>query len=169
MEKALEEIKDAKETNTSLQLQLDSINKSHQLLKNSYEDVLTSNKSLERRLTDTDALLAKYKMELGSVQQHRDKLLQCELDLNKLLESEKVQVKTLKNQTEKDARCILDLNRQIKEMERIIARKHPDSVSALIVASKNNPAEGNLSARKVSFFKLIKYVEKVSLLYKISI
>lgn len=58
-------------------------------------------------------------------------------------------VKTLKSQTEKDAKCILDLNRQIKEMERIIARKHPDSVSALIVASKNDPSDGNLSARKV--------------------
>lgn len=149
LERALEEVKDIKEINTSLQLQLDKITKSHQLLKNSYEDVFSSNKNLERRLADTETLLTKYKNELTGVQSQRDKLLESEQGLNKLLEIEKLQVKTLKTQTEKDAKCILDLNRQIKEMERIIARKHPDSVSALIVASKNDPIDGNLSARKV--------------------
>lgn len=149
LEKALEEVKDTKEINTSLQLQLDTINKTHQLLKTSYEDVLSSNKNLERRLIDTESLLSKYKTELMSVQKQRDRLVESEAGLTKLLEIEKLQAKTLKIQTEKDAKCILDLNRQIKEMERIIARKHPDSVSALIVASKNDPVEGNLSARKL--------------------
>ena len=34
-------------------------------------------------------------------------------------------------------------------MERIIARKHPDSVSALIVAAKNDATESNMTARKI--------------------
>lgn len=142
-------MKDTQELNTALQLQLDNLNKTHQLLKTSYDDLLASNKNLERRLLDTEALLGKYKNELTNVKEHNAKLIENENNLNKLLEVEKLQTKSLKIQTEKDARCILDLNRQIKEMERIIARKHPDSVSALIVASKNDITETNLSARRV--------------------
>lgn len=52
--------------------------------------------------------------------------------------------------TERDAKTILDLQRQCKEMERILMRKHPDSVSALIVASKNSPAQDtSASTRKL--------------------
>ncbi|CAH1377274.1 unnamed protein product [Tenebrio molitor] len=149
LEKTLEELKDSKEVNTALQLQLDTISKTHCLLKNSYEDLLSSNKTLERRVLELDATLTKYKTELLNLQNQKDKLLENEINLNKLLEIEKLQAKSLKLQNEKDAKCIQDLNRQIKEMERIIARKHPDSVSALIVAAKNDATESNLTARKI--------------------
>ena len=148
LEKALEDVKDAKELNTALQLQLDNINTSHQLLKTSYEDLLASNKNLERRIVDLDIAISKHKSELVNVQHQRDKLRENEVSLNKQLEIERLQVKSLKLQTEKDARCILDLNRQIKEMERIMARKHPDSVSALIMAAKTNVGETNTTARQ---------------------
>lgn len=148
-EKTLEELKDSKEVNTALQLQLNTINKTHCLLKNSYEDLLTSNKNLERKVVELDSTLSKYKTEIINLQNQKDKLLENEISLNKLLEIEKLQTKSLKLQNEKDAKCIQDLNRQIKEMERIIARKHPDSVSALIVAAKNDATESNLTARKV--------------------
>jgi hypothetical protein len=46
--------------------------------------------------------------------------------------------KKYQEQTEKDVKQIQDLQRQCKEMERILMRKHPDSVSALIVASKGS-------------------------------
>lgn len=163
LERALEQIKDIKESNTSLQLQLDTVNKSHQNLKVTHEEVLSSNKSLERRLSEAEALLVKYKAEVVNVQKHRDKLLDNETELSKQLELEKMQTKNLKAQTEKDAKCILDLNRQIKEMERIIARKHPDSVSALIVASKNDFGDSNLSARKVRlpFVSLLRFAISV--------
>ncbi|KYB26175.1 Centrosomal protein of 162 kDa-like Protein [Tribolium castaneum] len=149
LEKTLEELKDSKEVNTALQLQLDTINKTHCLLKKSYEDLLASNKNLERKVAEFDTSLAKYKTEVVNLQSEKDKLLENENNLNKLLEIEKLQSKSLKLQNEKDAKCIQDLNRQIKEMERIIARKHPDSVSALIVAAKNDATESNLTARKI--------------------
>lgn len=149
LEKTLEELKDVQEINTALQLQLDNINKTFQELKLSHEEVSSSNRNLERRLIDTESLLSKYKNELINLKEQNLKLAESETNLSKLLEIEKLQTKTLKIQTEKDAKCILDLNRQIKEMERIIARKHPDSVSALIVASKNDPSDTNLSARRV--------------------
>ncbi|XP_066246795.1 centrosomal protein of 162 kDa-like [Euwallacea similis] len=149
LDKALEELKDSKEINTSLQLQLDSANKTHQLLRSSYDDLLASSKGLERKVMELDSTLAKYKAELLNVQQTKTKLLENEINLNKLLEIEKLQSKSLKLQNEKDSKCIQDLNRQIKEMERIIARKHPDSVSALIVAAKEDVSENNLTARKL--------------------
>ncbi|KAK5641589.1 hypothetical protein RI129_010136 [Pyrocoelia pectoralis] len=149
LEKSHEELKDAKETNTALQLQLDALNKTHLQLRTTYEELLTSNSNLEKRITDSESVLSKCTQEIEFLKEHRDKLLQNETNLNNLLEIEKMQVQNLKVQNEKDARCILDLNRQVKEMERIIARKHPDSVSALIVAAKNDQSENNLSARKV--------------------
>lgn len=149
LERVLENLKDSQEINTALQLQLDSLNNTHQHLKNSFEDLLNSNKNLERRVCELDSTLNKYKNELLIVQQTKDKLLENEMNLNKLLEMEKLQNKNFKLQNEKDAKCIQDLNRQIKEMERIIARKHPDSVSALIVAAKNDATDTNLTARRV--------------------
>lgn len=149
LEKTLEELKDSKEINTALQLQLDTINKTHCLLKNSHEELLATNQKLERRVLEFDSALSKYKNELLNVQSQREKLLENEITLNKLVEHEKVQGKNWKLQNEKDAKCIQDLNRQIREMERIIARKHPDSVSALIVAAKNDVSDSNLTARKI--------------------
>lgn len=149
LERTLEELKDTKEHNTALQLQLDELNKSHKMLKNSYEDLLTSNRNLERRVAEVDSILSKYKIELTNVQVIKDKLLESEKNLSNLLEVEKQHIKSLKTQNEKDAKCILDLNRQIKEMERIMSRKHPDSVSALIVAAKSDPTDSNMTARKI--------------------
>lgn len=149
LERAKEDLKDSKEKNTSLQLQLDTVNKSHQLLKTSFDDLLHSNKNMERRLIELDCSLDKYKNEILTLQQLKDKLIENEANLNKLLEIEKLQSKSIKLQNEKDAKCIQDLNRQIKEMERIVARKHPDSVSALIVAAKENATDTNLTARKI--------------------
>ncbi|KAI4456605.1 centrosomal protein [Holotrichia oblita] len=148
LEKALEQIKDTKEVNTALQLQLDGVNSSYQLLKISYDELQATNKTIDRKFSELDGNLSKYKSDLLTLQQQRDKLQENETSLNKLLEIERLQVKSLKLQTEKDARCIMDLNRQIKEMERIIARKHPDSVSALIVAAKNDVSETNITAKR---------------------
>lgn len=149
LEKALDELKDAKEINTALQLQLDSLTQTHVLLKNSQDDLLKQNQNLEKRMAEVDTSLAKYKHELTNVQRQRDKLLETEMSLNKLLDIEKIQTKSLKTQNQADAKRIQDLNRQIKEMERIIARKHPDSVSALIMAAKNESSDTNLTARKL--------------------
>jgi hypothetical protein len=63
------------------------------------------------------------------------KILQQEIEENR------VDKKKFQDITERDSKMILDLQRQCKEMERILMRKHPDSVSALIVASKNVPTQ----------------------------
>lgn len=50
-------------------------------------------------------------------------------------------------QHEKDTVVIQDLQRQVKEMEMILRRKHPDSVSALI---------GNIYIMTINFHTIIR-------------
>lgn len=63
--------------------------------------------------------------ELKGIKEHENKLL-AELT------REQNDRKNLIIQREKDLMTIQDLQRQVKEMEMILKRKHPDSVSALI-------------------------------------
>lgn len=64
-------------------------------------------------------------MELKGVKENEGKIM---AELNK----ERNERKNLSLQHEKDVVVIHDLQRQVKEMEQILRRKHPDSVSALI-------------------------------------
>lgn len=57
------------------------------------------------------------------------------------MDENRVDKKKFQEITERDSKTIQDLQRQCKEMERILMRKHPDSVSALIVASNHNPSQ----------------------------
>ncbi|XP_043279264.1 centrosomal protein of 162 kDa [Venturia canescens] len=54
------------------------------------------------------------------------------------IEREKQLTLKLKDQVILDNKKILDLNRQVREMERILKRKNPDSVSALILTAKSD-------------------------------
>lgn len=62
------------------------------------------------------------------------------------MEENRVDKKKFHDITERDSKIIQDLQRQCKEMERILMRKHPDSVSALIVASNSFPSQDTTSA-----------------------
>jgi hypothetical protein len=64
-------------------------------------------------------------MELKGVKDNEGKIM---AELNK----ERNERKNLSIQRDKDIVVIKDLQRQVKEMELILKRKHPDSVSALI-------------------------------------
>ncbi|KAJ8712408.1 hypothetical protein PYW07_005250 [Mythimna separata] len=74
--------------------------------------------------------------ELKSVTENENRILAE-------LQKERNDRKNLTKQHEKDLVVIHDLQRQVKEMEMILRRKHPDSVSALIVASKSSTVEDN--------------------------
>lgn len=66
------------------------------------------------------------------------------------LDESRVDKKKYQEVNDRDAKTIQDLQRQCREMERILMRKHPDSVSALIVASKNsNNQDTSASTRKL--------------------
>lgn len=65
------------------------------------------------------------------------------------VEREKQLTLKLKDQVILDNKKILDLNRQVREMERILKRKNPDSVSALILTAKSDHERINLEKVKL--------------------
>jgi hypothetical protein len=71
------------------------------------------------------------------------------------LDESRQERKKYQEQTEKDSKHIQDLTRQCKEMERILMRKHPDSVSALIVASKNSGSPSSDDTASANTRKLL--------------
>ncbi|XP_034191791.2 uncharacterized protein LOC117609496 isoform X1 [Osmia lignaria lignaria] len=113
---------------------------------------------LKKQLEDLTIKLSSKTEQLRIVKQQFDKIQQNVLPLEKeLLElrvkegnlEEKLQVarshverekqltQKLKDQVILDSKKIIDLNRQIREMERILKRKNPDSVSALILTANS--------------------------------
>lgn len=91
-----------------------------------------------------------YRSELVSARTDRDAAKNIQGVLQQELDDSRAEKKKLKAATDRDAKVIQDLQRSTKEMERILARKHPDSVSALIVANKSSSSNNdNSSIRKV--------------------
>ncbi|CAK1555705.1 unnamed protein product [Leptosia nina] len=143
----------------------------HDQLSEELKDTNERVKSLELlnvQLVDDNKALKKKSCQLEEEKQRTDlKLLECEKFVNRLakeyhnkeaelksvkesaqtalaeLNKERNERKNLSIQREKDTTVIQDLQRQVKEMEMILKRKHPDSVSALIVASKSSTVEDN--------------------------
>lgn len=91
-----------------------------------------------------------FRCELQSARKDHETVLKIQKALQQELDENRVDKKKFHDITERDSKTILDLQRQCREMERILMRKHPDSVSALIVASKNSPAQDtSASTRKL--------------------
>ncbi|XP_017884872.1 centrosomal protein of 162 kDa-like isoform X2 [Ceratina calcarata] len=67
------------------------------------------------------------------------------------VEREKQLTQKLKDQVILDSKKITDLNRQIREMERILKRKNPDSVSALILTA--NSEQEKIGSEKVKLLE----------------
>lgn len=128
--------------------------------------------ALKKQLEDLTIKLSSKTEQLRVVKQEFEKLQQNVLPLEKeLLElrmkegtlQEKLQVakshverekqltQKLKDQVILDSKKITDLNRQVREMERILKRKNPDSVSALILTA--NSEQDKISAEKVKLLE----------------
>lgn len=114
---------------------------------------------LKRQVEDLSIKLSSKSEQLRVTKQELDKMQQNVLPLEKeLLElrvkegnlQEKLQIsrshierekqlsQKLKDQVILDNKKVMDLNRQVREMERILKRKNPDSVSALILTANSD-------------------------------
>ncbi|KAK9299591.1 hypothetical protein QLX08_007405 [Tetragonisca angustula] len=105
------------------------------------------------------------KLELDKIQQNvlplEKELLELRVKEGNLLEKlqvskshverEKQLTQKLKDQVILDSKKITDLNRQVREMERILKRKNPDSVSALILTA--NSEQEKVGAEKVKLLE----------------
>lgn len=127
---------------------------------------------LKKQLEDLTIKLSSKTEQLRIVKQQFDRIQQNVLPLEKeLLElrvkegnlQEKLQVarshverekqltQKLKDQVILDSKKITDLNRQVREMERILKRKNPDSVSALILTA--NSEQEKIGAEKLKLLE----------------
>lgn len=84
-----------------------------------------------------------YSTELQSARSDRDSAIELQKILQSELDESRKEKKRLQDCSEKDTKTIQDLQRQCREMERILMRKNPDSISALIVASKSSTAKAD--------------------------
>lgn len=128
----LEELKDSKEKLNSVQVQCELTTGSCKELKKSNEDLLREKRALELKSSERDDIIVKLRKDLELSKSESSKF---EVDVTRVKDVAarlKEEKEALNAQVNKDKVTIQDLQRQCKEMEGILTRKHPDSVSALI-------------------------------------
>ncbi|XP_037973181.2 centrosomal protein of 162 kDa [Plutella xylostella] len=142
-ENILEELKDTNERVKGLELLNVQLNEDNRVLRKKLDEVNEKKHVTELKLGECEKFLSR----VGKEYENRNReLTEARDNENKLLaelNKERNERKNLKILHDKDATVIQDLQRQCKEMEMILKRKHPDSVSALIVASKSTTVEDN--------------------------
>ncbi|KAL9880370.1 uncharacterized protein ACN2A1_011869 isoform 2-T2 [Glossina fuscipes fuscipes] len=154
IEQLQERLKDTEERLESFRIQHDTLSQLHRKLRESNTQLQDESEMLKLDVQHLNECANVLRAELQSARNDRDEALELQNILKTELEETRNEKKRAQEQKEKDAKTIQDLQRQCREMERILMRKHPDSVSALIVASKatniraNNDQE-NLSSRKL--------------------
>lgn len=139
----VEELKDTTERAKSLELLNVQLNDDNKALRKKLESISEEKHVAELKLAECEKFVGRLSKEyenrsteLKSIKENENKILAE-------LQKERNDRKNLTIQHEKDIVIIHDLQRQVKEMEMILRRKHPDSVSALIVASKSSTVEDN--------------------------
>ncbi|KAJ2945716.1 hypothetical protein O0L34_g558 [Tuta absoluta] len=139
----LEELKDTNERARGLEFLNVQLTEDNKALRKKLDLVNEAKHVADLKLVECEKFLSRLgkqyearNLELKAAQEQENRLL---AELNK----ERNERKNLTIRHDKDAVLIQDLQRQVKEMELILKRKHPDSVSALIVASKSSTVEDN--------------------------
>lgn len=101
-------------------------------LRKKLEDVMEKHHIAELKLNECEKFISKIGKEYDNRTTELKNAKESECRALAELTRERNDGKNLKVQHEKDLSAIQDLKRQCKEMEMILKRKHPDSVSALI-------------------------------------
>lgn len=143
-----EKLKDTEERLQSLRLQYDSLSQTHRTLRDNQNQSSEESERLKIDVQHLTDCTNKLRTELQTARSDRTEAIELQKVLQKELDESRTDKKKIADQNDKDAKTIQDLHRQCKEMERILIRKHPDSVSALIVASKNPNCTDDKSASR---------------------
>ncbi|CAH1717163.1 unnamed protein product [Chironomus riparius] len=145
-----EKIKDSEERLQSLRIQYDSLSQIHRVLRENHLRLQEESDKLKIDYQILDECANVLRCELQGAKKDHESAIEIQKFLQHELEENRVDKKKFQEITERDSKTIQDLQRQCKEMERILMRKHPDSVSALIVASKNSSMQdSSASTRKL--------------------
>lgn len=127
-------------------------------LKKQLEDLSIKLSSKSEQLRVTKQELEKFQQNILPLEKELLELrikegnLQEKLQISKShTEREKQLTQKLKDQVILDNKKIIDLNRQVRELERILKRKNPDSVSALILTA--NSEQEKIGSEKVKLLE----------------
>ncbi|XP_028031652.1 centrosomal protein of 162 kDa [Bombyx mandarina] len=142
-ENLLEELKDTNERAKSLELTNVQLTDDNKLLRKKLDKVNEEKHVADLKLIECEKFISRLGKEYENRNSQLKTLQENEGKIMAELNKERNDRKNLTVQRDKDAIVIQDLQRQVKEMELILKRKHPDSVSALIVASKSSTVEDN--------------------------
>ncbi|XP_049286798.1 uncharacterized protein LOC125765548 isoform X2 [Anopheles funestus] len=132
-----ERLKDTEERYHSLKLQYDTLSQVHRTLRENYGAIQEESEKLQFDIQHLTKCADVLRSELQSARCDRDSAIELQKILQSELDESRKEKKNLQDSGEKDTKTIQDLQRQCREMERILMRKNPDSISALIVASKS--------------------------------
>lgn len=136
-----DKLKDTEERYHALRIKYDSLRVQYRDIKDQHTGTQDESEKLRldvKHLNDCASIL---RNEIHVARDDRAEATRLQAVLQSELNGCRVERKRLVEQTDRDSRTILDLQRQCKEMEKILSRKHPDSVSALIVAAKQNSSD----------------------------
>ncbi|KAM7347604.1 uncharacterized protein ACRADG_007150 [Cochliomyia hominivorax] len=153
IEQLQERLKDTEERLESFRIQHDTVSQLHRKLRENNTQLQEESEMLKLDVQHLNECANVLRTELQAARHDRDEALDLQKVLQNELEETRAEKKRAQEQKERDAKTIQDLQRQCREMERILMRKHPDSVSALIVASKSvggsHNDQENHSSRKL--------------------
>ncbi|XP_047992019.1 centrosomal protein of 162 kDa [Leguminivora glycinivorella] len=142
-EHVIEELKDTTERAKSLELANVQLTDDNKVLRKQLEKVNEEKHVADLKLVECEKFIGRLGKEYENRNAELKAVRQNESKLMAELQRERNERKNLALQRDKDSAITQDLQRQVKEMEMILRRKHPDSVSALIVASKSSTVEDN--------------------------
>ncbi|CAH2093049.1 unnamed protein product [Euphydryas editha] len=142
-ESILEELKDTNERIKSLELLNVQLTDDNKVLRKKLDQVNEEKYVATLKISECEKFIQRLSKEYESRNSELKTSKLNETNLMAELNKERNERKNITIQRDKDALVIQDLQRQVKEMEMILKRKHPDSVSALIVASKTSSLEDN--------------------------
>lgn len=132
IESLQEKLKDTEERLQSLRIQYDTVSQMHRALRdtnNQMQEEMDRLKIDTQHLNECANLL---RNELQSARKDRNEALELQKILQRELDESRTEKQKATEKAESNVRQILDLQRQCKEMERILMRKNPDSMSGLI-------------------------------------
>lgn len=131
-ESLIEELKDTNERIKSLELLNVQLTDDNKVLRKKLDQVNEQNYVAELKVAECEKFVNRLSKEYENRISELKTSKQNEQSLMAELGKERNERKNIAIQRDKDAGVIQDLQRQVKEMEMILRRKHPDSVSALI-------------------------------------
>uniref|UniRef100_A0AAG5DVV7 Centrosomal protein of 162 kDa n=1 Tax=Anopheles atroparvus TaxID=41427 RepID=A0AAG5DVV7_ANOAO len=138
-----ERLKDTEERYQSLKLQYETLSQVHRTLRENYNALQEESEKMQFDIQHLTKCANVLRTELQSARCDRESAIELQKILQSELDESRKEKKRLQDSSEKDAKTIQDLQRQCREMERILMRKNPDSISALIVASKSTSAKAD--------------------------